>query len=108
MANHNWDSARVQKAIARFIVEKGYEYPTDAIPEQPGQADDMWKRLLTGNIQVEMEVWLPNLREEWETALEDGSVIPLGKSIDLTWQSASSYCGNGISRLQPSSSPRTV
>ena len=87
-ANLNWDSARVQNAIARFIVEKGYGYPTDAIPEQPGQADDVWKSLLTGSIKVDMEVWLPNLREEWETALENGSVIPLGKSLDLTWQSA--------------------
>jgi len=78
----------VQNAIARFIVEEGYGYPTDAIPEQPGQSDDVWRSLLTGNIQVDMEVWLPNLREEWEAALEDGSVIPLGKSLDLTWQSA--------------------
>ena len=30
---------------------------------------------------------MPNLREEWEKALEAGSVIPLGKSLDVTWQS---------------------
>lgn len=87
-ANLNWDSARLQNAIARFIVEKGYGFPTDTIPDLPGGAGDVWKSLLTGSIQVFMELWLPNLREEWETALESGSVIPLGKSLDLTWQSA--------------------
>lgn len=87
-ANLNWDSARVQNAIARFIVEKGYGYPTDSIPEVPGNAVDVWKSLLTGSINVDTEVWLPNLREEWESAMENGLVIPLGKSLDLTWQSA--------------------
>lgn len=29
-----------------------------------------------------------DLIKDWETALESGSVIPLGKSLDLTWQSA--------------------
>ena len=84
-AKLNWDTARLQNAIARFIIEKGYGYETD---EVPGRTDDVWKSLVNGNIQVYMEVWLPNQREEWEKALEHGSVIPLGKSLDLAWQSA--------------------
>lgn len=87
-ANLNWDSARLQNAIARFIVEEGYEYQTDSIPEVPGNAVDVWESLLTGSVRVDMEVWLPNQREDWETALSNGSVIPLGKSLDLAWQSA--------------------
>jgi len=86
-ANLNWDTARLQNAIARFVVENGYGYPTDTIPDLPGGAGDVWKSLVNGNINVNLEVWLPNLREEWEKALEAGSVIPLGKSLDVTWQS---------------------
>ena len=86
-ANLNWDTARMQNAIARFIVENGYGYPTDSIPDLPGSADDIWKSLVNGSINVYLELWLPNLREEWEQALESGSVIPLGKSLDVTWQS---------------------
>ena len=40
-ANLNWDTARMQNAIARFIVENGYGYPTDSIPDLPGSADDI-------------------------------------------------------------------
>ena len=87
-ANLNWDSVRIQNAVARFIVEEGYGYRTDSIPEIPGNAGDVWNSVVQGSIQVNMEVWLPNLREEWEQALENGSVIPLGKSLDLNWQSA--------------------
>jgi hypothetical protein len=86
-ANLNWDTARMQNAIARFIVENGYGYPTDSLPDLPGQAGDVFKSLVSGSINVYLEVWLPNLREEWEEALEIGSVIPLGKSLDVTWQS---------------------
>ena len=43
---------------------------------------------MNGSIQVNMEVWLPNQLEDWDQALESGSVIPLGKSLDLAWQSA--------------------
>ena len=86
-ANLNWDTARMQNAIARFIVENGYGYPTDTIPDLPGGAGDVWKSLVNGNINVYLELWLPNLRDEWDLALETGSVIPLGKSLDVTWQS---------------------
>ena len=42
---------------------------------------------MNGSINVYLELWLPNLREEWEQALESGSVKPLEKSLDATWQS---------------------
>jgi glycine betaine/proline transport system substrate-binding protein len=60
----------MQNAIARFIVENGCGYPTDSIPDLPGSADDIWKSLVNGSINVYLELWLPNLREEWEQALE--------------------------------------
>lgn len=88
-ANLDWDTARLQNAVAKYIIEKGYDnYRTESFPDVPGQPKDIWQSLLTGGIQVQMEVWLPNQLEEWEEALARGSVIPLGKSLDLNWQSA--------------------
>ena len=84
-ADLNWDSAQIQNAIARFIVEEGYGFPTRAIfggtvPLQAG--------LLKGDIDVSMEIWLPNQQVFWDAALANGDIIPVGKSLDDNWQSA--------------------
>ena len=84
-ADLDWDSAQMQNAIARRIIEEGYGYPTDAIfggtiPLQAG--------MLAGDIDVTMEIWLPNQQEFWENALKTGDIIPVGKSLDDNWQSA--------------------
>ena len=84
-ADLNWDSAQLQSAVAQFIIEKGYGYPTDGIF---GESLPLWQSLVKGNIQVFMEAWLPNLQAEWDQAMTDGSVIPLGDSLDTNWQSA--------------------
>ena len=84
-ADLNWDSAQIQNAIARFIVEKGYGYPTDAIF---GATVPLWPGLLGGDIDVSMEIWLPNQKDVWEPALARGEVIPVGKSLDDNWQTA--------------------
>ena len=80
-----WDTAQIQNAIARRIVEDGYEYPTDAVS---GGVIPLWEDLVKGDINVTMEIWLPNRQEVWEPAVTKGEVIPLGKSLDDNWQSA--------------------
>ena len=84
-ADLNWGSARMQNAIAKFIVEHGYGYPVDGIE---GGTIPLWVGLLNGDLDVFLEVWLPNHQEKWDDALEQGTVIPLGKSLDDNWQSA--------------------
>ena len=83
-ADLNWDSAQIQNAISRFIIEHGFGYPTDAIFGGP---IPLWKSIFEGNIHVLMEALLPNYQSEWEKGLEEGSIIPLGKSLDDNWQS---------------------
>ena len=34
-----------------------------------------------------MEAWLPNYDPQWEKGLAEGSIIPLGNSLDDNWQS---------------------
>jgi glycine betaine/proline transport system substrate-binding protein len=84
-ADLNWGSAQIQNAIARYIVEEGYGYPTDAIF---GGTIPLFQGLLDGEIHVTMEIWLPNQQEAWDKALADRAVIPVGKSIRENWQSA--------------------
>ena len=84
-AGLNWPSAHLQNAIARRIIEDGYEYPTEAIE---GGTIPLQIGLLNGDIQVNMEVWLPNQQDFWDNALASGEVIPVGKSLDDNWQSA--------------------
>ncbi len=78
-----WDSVRLQNRIAMFIVEHGYGYPVAAIS---GETQVLWDNLLDGDSLVTMEVWLPNQQEDWDAAIVDGAVIPLGKSLDENWQ----------------------
>ena len=83
-AGLNWDSVQLQNAIARFIIENGYECATDVLP---GRAIPLWESLVAGKVNVMMEAWLPNYNPWWEAGLEEGSIIPLGKSLDGNWQS---------------------
>ena len=84
-ADLNWDTAQIQNAIARRIVEDGFGYPTDSIF---GRVTPLWEGLINGEIDVTMEIWLPNQQGVWEPAVATGEVIELGKSLDDTWQSA--------------------
>ena len=81
----NWLSVQIQNRIAQFIVENGYEYPTDTVL---GGALPLLEALRDGDTHVTMEIWLPNLSSPWEEALASGEVISLGSSLGSDWQSA--------------------
>jgi glycine betaine/proline transport system substrate-binding protein len=82
--DYNWNSAQAQNAIARFIVENGYGYPTDAIA---GDTISLFAGLQAGDTDVSMEIWLPNQQESWDKALKDGTVASHGNSLADNWQS---------------------
>lgn len=81
----NWDSAQVQNAIARKIVELGYDYETDAVF---GGTVPLMQALTNGDTNVTMEIWLPNQQEAYDTALAAGTITPIGNSLEDNWQSA--------------------
>ena len=103
-ADLDWDSAQIQNAIARRIVEDGYGYPTDAIF---GGTIPLWQGLVGGDIDVTMEIWLPNQKDVWEPAMAKGQVIPVGKSLDDNWQSAFVVPAYVVERTQASKQFRT-
>ena len=79
-----WDSALVQNGVARYIVEHGYGYPTSQIE---GQTVPLFQGLRKGEIDITMEIWLPNQNAVWNEAVKAGEVIPVGRSLEDNWQS---------------------
>ncbi len=78
-AGLDWDSSRIQVAVARHIVEHGYGCKTDSLPVStlPAVAG-----LVRGDLDVMMEVWKQNLPEAWEKGLAAGKVVELGVNFD--------------------------
>lgn len=81
----NWDSAQVQNAIARKIVELGYDYETDAVF---GGTVPLMQALTNGDTNITMEIWLPNQQEAYDTAIAAGTLTQIGNSLEDNWQSA--------------------
>lgn len=81
----NWDSAQLQNAIAAKIVEDGYGYPTDKVF---GGTVPLMEALVRGDTNVTMEIWLPNQQEAYDTAIAEGTIKPIGNSLEDNWQSA--------------------
>ena len=84
-ATLNWSSAEIQSAIGQFIVEHGYGYSVD---EKAGATLPLFQGLLGGDIDVTLEIWLPNQNSHWLPALDAGDVIPVGNSLNEQWQSS--------------------
>ncbi len=81
----NWTSAQVQNRVAQYIVEKGYGYPTEV---KFGATIPLFQGMTRGDVDVIMEVWLPNQEEAWAEAQSAGSVFSVGQSLGKDWQSA--------------------
>ena len=81
----DWTSALVQNGVARYIVEHGYGYPTSQIE---GSTLPLFQGLRKGDVDLTMEIWLPNQDAAWNEAVKAGEVIPVGKSLEDNWQSS--------------------
>ena len=85
-ADLNWSSAVLQNWVARVILEEGYGYETDAVA---GGTLPLMQALVGGDLNVNMEIWLPNQQEAWDKAVADGTVEGIGDSLSsVAWQSA--------------------
>ncbi len=85
-ADLNWSSAVLQNHVARLILENGYGYETDAVA---GGTLPLMQALVGGDLNVNMEIWLPNQQEAWDKAVADGTIEGIGDSLtSVAWQSA--------------------
>ena len=80
-----WSSMMLQNRIAQYIAEKGYGYSTSV---EFGSTHPLIQALRTGDVDVLMEIWLPNQEQFWEEALAEGTVFSPGSSLGTDWQSA--------------------
>ena len=80
-----WESAQLQNRIAQYIIEHGYDHPTDAIS---GGIAAQFEGLQRGDTDVTMEIWIPGQEEAWDRARGEGTVISVGRSLGSDWQSA--------------------
>ena len=83
-AGLDWTSAQVQNGVARYIVEKGYGHETEQIE---GSTVPLFQGLIKHDIDITMEIWLPNQNKIWNEATKLGQVIGVGKSLEDNWQS---------------------
>ena len=60
-ADLNWDSAQIQSAIAQYIVKRA----TDTLWALFGGTIPLFQGLLGGDIDVTLEIWLPNQNNVW-------------------------------------------
>ena len=82
----DWTSALIQNGVARYIVEYGFGYKTSEIVGSTAPLlTGLTKR---GDVDVLMEVWLPNQDAAWNEALRLGEVFSAGKSLEDNWQSS--------------------
>jgi len=74
-AGLDWDSNSFHNGVASYIIEKGYGCETDSIP---GSTIPLLNGMARGDIDVTMEMWIPNVRDAWEQAVERGQVKSVG------------------------------
>jgi len=81
----NWGSAQFGASLAKIIIEKGYGYPVEFTE---GATIPLFQAVTTGDIDVDMEVWLPNQQEAYDQAVANGDVVPLSLLNNDNWQSS--------------------
>jgi len=82
-ADLTWDSAMFHNRIAGFIIENGYDYEVDFIP---GSTIPLFSGLAAGEIDISMEIWMDQQKEAMDAAVEEGTVVDLGRNFGDSWQ----------------------
>ena len=78
-ADAGWDSLRFHNSVAQAIIENGYGFKTDVIP---GSTPNTLTGLEQGDIDVYMEIWTGNVKEQWEKILKSGNVERVSTNFD--------------------------
>ncbi len=78
-ADAGWDSIRFHNSVAQTIIENGFGYKTVVTQ---GSTPATFTGLREGDIDVYMEVWTDNIKEQYEEAIEEGSIVDLSVNFD--------------------------
>ena len=77
-ANLNYGSAQFHTAVAKFIVEKGYDCAVDDIP---GDTIPLINGVARGDADIIMEIWTANPAQAWVDAETAGKAVALGTTF---------------------------
>ena len=78
-----WDSVQVCNRVAAAILTNGYGRECDYVPAETTTALEGTR---SGDIDVNMEIWVENQLEPYNEALESGDVIDLGNNYGDNYQ----------------------
>ena len=82
-ADTQWQSLWINNAIAMYIVEHGYGYPTESVTVTTAV---MQQSLVDDEVDVIMEVWWSNIEEWWDTERQSGTIVELGEIFESSAQ----------------------
>ena len=75
----SWGSLYLHNAIAKIIIEEGYEYPVEIITVS---SDVMNISLPEGDLLINMECWPQNNWDWYNDNVDDGTLIVLGTALE--------------------------
>ena len=82
-ADLNWESAEIQTRIASYIIENGYEYPTEKVI---ADTTSQFPAFASDSVHISMEVWVTNAEEAYAQAIDNGDVIDVSPTLEDNWQ----------------------
>ena len=74
-ADTGFDTIHIHNAIAAFILEHGYGYPSESVPASVTATQT---GLIKGDIDINMELWYLSALEAYEKSMATGKVLDLG------------------------------
>ncbi|UIJ38040.1 ABC transporter substrate-binding protein [Desulfobaculum bizertense] len=79
----SWDSVMVHNRVVGFIIKHAYGYDSEYLP---GGTTIMFQAVASGDVDVDMEVWVDNMQRAVKRAVARKRVIDLGSNFADSWQ----------------------
>jgi len=77
--NEDWDSIKLNTAIAKFIVSEGYEYQVKIVEET---SKEVMENLSKGVVDLTLEGWQQNKLKWYNENIEKGTIVNLGMTFE--------------------------
>lgn len=72
LADGNWEGIQVLNSISAMILKSGYDCDTEMVA---GEMVPLFTALGKGDIDVFLDVWIPNNKEVWDKTAAQGAVV---------------------------------
>lgn len=83
IVDEQWQTMWINNDITAFIIEHGFGYPVEITTLESPVAQ---QSLEDGDAHIKTEVWQAQVRDWWEGALDDGTVLNMGPIMESSAQ----------------------